>query len=86
MSRAEISEAHVVRLVAAALKGMESVMDESYSTGELFSAGLTIMARLIEVLRIRGVDDYTLREALMLCLPTKQDFPNVPKTFDKRMN
>ena len=52
---------HVIALANAALDGMKTAMTEETTAVELLSAHLSILARLLQVLREMGVDESTLR-------------------------
>ena len=55
---------HVVELANAALDGMRTVMTVETTAVELLSAQLSILARLLQVLREMGVDERTLWSAV----------------------
>ena len=59
---------HVMDIANAGLDGMRSVMTHETTTAELFSAGLTLMARFVHVLTANGVDERMLKESVVRAL------------------
>lgn len=78
------SEAHVLKLVEAALESMNDIMDDSYTSTELFSAVLTLMSRVIQVLLARGADEAGIRSAVEKIFLQRSAASG--KLFDPRMN
>ncbi len=76
---------HVRDLVAVALNAMYDAMDESFTSAELLSAVLTVMAHVVHVLLDKGVDETLLREAVDRVFPAP-DKVTGPRPFDPRMN
>ncbi len=83
--KSPVNEQHVMELVDVSLGAMQDYMDEApagvYTGAELFSAVLSLTARVIHVLLDLGADEAEVRKAVELLFPQP-----TRKTFDPRMN
>jgi len=85
-SESGVNEKHVLVLVDAALTGMKNAMvDETYSSAELFSAVLTLTAKVVHVMLNRGADEAYVHSLVEMIFSPFQSSPK-PRIFDKRMN